>query len=109
MKLMLILASDTTAAFLSPLTFLFWIAIIGGTVAGLLSLLLHFFRRAPRVVGVTLGLLSTVTGLGGVMFFIMFTAGAESIAWLGVLTPLVIGVLDIILWKFRRQTDVHVA
>ena len=109
MKLTPILASDTTGTFLLPLMILFWVVIGGSTLAGLLSLILYFFRRVPRVVGITLGLLSTATGVGGVIFFIIFTAGVESIAWVGVLIPLVIGVVDLILWKYRRQTDAHVA
>ena len=96
-----ILASDTTAAFLLPIVVLFWIGIVGGTIAGLVSLGLYGFKRVQRYWGVLLGALSTAAGAGGLLLLAVLTDGAELIAWAAVLTPLVIGLLDLILWKRR--------
>jgi hypothetical protein len=99
-----IFASDTTAAFLLPIVVLFWIVIFGSNIAGLLSLTLLACKRVQRQWGIVLGLLSTTAGIGGVMFFIIFTKGVGIVGWIGVLAPLIVGVIAIFLWKKRAQT-----
>ena len=96
-----ILASDTTAAFLLPLVILFWIGIGGGALAGVVALVLYGRKRGQRVWGVILGTLSIAAGAGGLLFLFVLTDGAGFWVWAGVLSPLAIGILDVILWKRR--------
>ena len=68
-----------------------------------LDLALYCFKRVQRVWGISLGILSAVTGAGGLFLLAVFIQGAGFSVWAGVLTPLVIGILDVILWKNRKH------
>ena len=99
-----ILASDTTAAFLLPLVILFWIGIGGGTLAGLLALALYGCKRVKQVWGIMLGALSIAVGMCGLLFLVGIVDG-EWWVWADVLTPLVVGILDVIIWKSRKYEN----
>jgi hypothetical protein len=103
MTLTPILASDTTAAFLLPLVIFFWIVIGGGTLAGLIALGFYCFKRAQRSWGMLLGTFSVATGAFGLLV-LCCTVDVEPLVLVAVLTPLIIGILDLILWKRRRLT-----
>jgi cadmium resistance protein CadD (predicted permease) len=103
-----ILASDMTAAFVSLLAILFWIAIVGGTIPGLLALRLYFANRNHRkwkAVGVVLGGCSISVGVSALAFIILFTARTEFYGWVCALIPLVIGVLSVIMWSGTRHAS----
>jgi hypothetical protein len=100
LKITPILASDTTAAFLSFLVTMFWIGMAGGTLCGFVSLALYFFRlnSTPwKVSGITLGMFSNGAGTAGLLFLI--TADhAEPAAWGAVFVPIVLGTLAVFIW-----------
>jgi hypothetical protein len=72
------------------------------TVAGLLGLVLYRFRRVPKSCGMVLGLFSAMAGLAGLFFFVFFAGDVATVAWLGVLTPFALGVMDLLLWQRSR-------
>jgi hypothetical protein len=101
----LILASDTTGAFLLILAIAFWAAMSVATLGGLTGLALLCWARVPRVWGFALGGFSAAVGVGGVVFFLIFTAGGELKSWAGVSIPLILGLAGVILWSRRKQVD----
>jgi len=98
-----ILASDMTGAILLPLAILFWGGTGGGALAGLLALVLYRCKRVQQVWGLLLGTLSMVAGAGGSFVLILFTDGRQFWVWVSVLTALAVGILDVILWKSRKD------
>jgi hypothetical protein len=97
-----ILASDTTGAFVLLVAVVFWAAMSVATLAGLTGLALLRWTRVPRVCGFALGGLSAATGVGGVVFFLLFTAGGAVISWAGVSIPLILGLVGMLLWSKRK-------
>jgi hypothetical protein len=87
-----------------PIAVLFWIVICVSTIAGLLSLTLYGVKSVQRHWGIISGFLSTVAGVGGTAFFVIFTERIGLLGWAGVLIPRIVGVVDLVLWKNRKNT-----
>jgi len=104
------LASDTTAAFLSVLVTVAWVGVAVGTVPGLVALVFSFICRQQsrwRVIGIVLGSISILTSIGGLLFVVLLTAGVEILVWLLLCIPLVVGATAVFRWSRKYEKNVN--
>ena|SRR2546425_931060 len=100
MGMKLMLASDTTVLAVRAVVYLFFIGMTVGTLPGLFSLAVYFFKRERshwRIAAVILGLLSVGAGVAGLLF-VGFGGSWDFVGWAVASTPLIIGICAIVIW-----------